>query len=453
MFHRDSFNKHRVRELKAGEVKGKGPVIYWMSRDQRVADNWALIYAKLKANEHKVPLRVVFTLASAFPAANLRHYDFMLKGLAEVEKSLALEGIPFNLLRGEPAEQLWEFAERVEASLIVSDFDPLWVKRDWKSQLNQRITIPHHEVDAHNVVPCWYASPKLEFGAYTLRPKIKKHLSTFLTDFPDVKLQCKSEPNPHLTRWHEVLVWLNVSDEVKPVKAFEAGENAAHAMLSEFISLRLKGYAEKRNDPTLEWQSNLSPYLHFGQISAQRVAIEVLKAPVPEADKQALLEELIVRRELSDNFCFYNPGYSRFAGFPDWAKESHRIHRFDVREYLYTLNEFEIAHTHDPLWNAAQLQLVNKGKMHGYMRMYWAKKILEWTTCPEEAMRFAIYLNDKYSLDGRDPNGYTGIAWSIGGVHDRAWPERPIFGKIRYMNFEGCKRKFDVEKYIRMNLG
>ncbi|HOK62070.1 MAG TPA: deoxyribodipyrimidine photo-lyase, partial [Tenuifilum sp.] len=181
MFGRDGFNKNRVRELKVGEVKGKGPIIYWMSRDQRVADNWALTYAKLKANEHKVPLRVVFTLTAAFPAANLRHYDFMLKGLAEVEKSLAHEGIPFNLLRGEPAEQLWEFAKRVEASLIVSDFDPLWVKRDWKSQLNQRIAIPHHEVDAHNVVPCWYASPKLEFGAYTLRPKIKKHLSTFLT--------------------------------------------------------------------------------------------------------------------------------------------------------------------------------------------------------------------------------------------------------------------------------
>lgn len=453
MFGRDSFNRHRVRELKNGELKRRGPVVYWMSRDQRIADNWALIYAKLKANELGVPLNVVFSLAPSFPSANIRHYHFMLKGLAEVEKRLADEGTPFSLLRGDPTEQLWEYAQKVEASLIVSDFDPLRVKVEWKLQLNKRINIPHHEVDAHNVVPCWYASPKLEFGAYTIRPKIKKHLPAFLTEYPLVNIKNKSQPNSNLIRWHEVMVWLNASDEVKPVKQFKPGEDAARKVLSDFIRYKLTGYAEKRNDPTLNWQSDLSPYLHFGQISAQRVAIEVLKANAPETDKQALLEELIVRRELSDNFCLYNPAYARFAGFPDWAKETHRIHRFDVREYLYTLEEFEIAHTHDPLWNAAQLQMVNTGKMHGYMRMYWAKKILEWTTCPEEALRFAIYLNDKYSLDGRDPNGYTGIAWSIGGVHDRAWPERPVFGKIRYMNFEGCKRKFDVNEYIKMNLG
>lgn len=453
MLGKEIFNKHRVRTLKSGELKREGPVIYWMSRDQRVADNWALIYAKLKANELDVPLMVVFTLANSFPAANLRHYDFMLKGLAEVEKRLADEKISFNLLCGEPAEKLVVFSERVKASIIVSDFDPISVKRNWKMQLNQRIIIPHHEVDAHNVIPSWYLSPKLEFGAYTLRPKVKKHLSPFLTDFTDVSLHKKLEPASHLTNWHEALAWLNPSSEVKPVKKIVAGEQAAWNTLNNFIDSKLTGYSTRRNDPTLDGQSNLSPYLHFGQISAQRVAIEVLKAPAPETDKQAFLEELIVRRDLSDNYCYYNPAYSNFAGFPDWAKESHRIHRFDVREYLYTLNEFEVAHTHDPLWNAAQLQLVNTGKMHGYMRMYWAKKILEWTTCPEEAMRFAIYLNDKYSLDGRDPNGYSGIAWSIGGVHDRPWPEKPIFGKIRYMSLDGCKRKFDVDRYIKMNIG
>ena len=195
-------------------------------------------------------------------------------------------------------------------------------------------------------------------------------------------------------------------------------------------------------------QSNLSPYIHFGHLSAQRVAIEVTKAVAPQEDKSAFLEELIVRRELSDNFCLYNPDYDNVNGFHQWASSTLNNHKDDEREFIYALNEFENALTHDPLWNAAQLEMVKTGKMHGYMRMYWAKKILEWTKSPEQAMEFAIYLNDKYSLDGRDPNGYTGIAWSIGGVHDRAWSERPIFGKIRYMNYNGCKRKFDVNSYI-----
>jgi deoxyribodipyrimidine photo-lyase len=174
-----------------------------------------------------------------------------------------------------------------------------------------------------------------------------------------------------------------------------------------------------------------------------------MKSATPNDDKAAFLEELIVRRELSDNFCFYNPDYDSFNGFHSWAKKTHSIHRDDKRQFTYNLEEFEFSETHDPLWNAAQMEMVKTGKMHGFMRMYWAKKILEWTSSPEEAMQTAIYLNDKYSIDGRDPNGYTGIAWSIGGVHDRAWGEREVFGKIRYMNYNGCKRKFDVEKYIK----
>ena len=162
-----------------------------------------------------------------------------------------------------------------------------------------------------------------------------------------------------------------------------------------------------------------------------------------------MLEELIVRRELADNFTFYNTQYASFDGFPAWAKQSLNEHRKDKREYLYSLKQFEQAETHDPLWNAAQTQMINKGKMHGYMRMYWAKKILEWTPSPEEAMMIAIYLNDKYELDGRDPNGYAGIAWSIGGVHDRAWFDRPVYGKVRYMNYRGCESKFNVKEYIR----
>ena len=222
------------------------------------------------------------------------------------------------------------------------------------------------------------------------------------------------------------------------------GESASKNILGSFIDSKLTNYDERKNDPNFQQLSNLSPYLHFGQISAQRIALELTGHP--NADN--FLEQCIIRRELSDNFCYYNKQYDNFNGFPQWAKKSLNDHRNDPREYIYSYDEYENCATHDNLWNAAQMEMKIKGKMHGYMRMYWAKKILEWSDEPESALQIAIDLNDKYSLDGRDPNGYTGIAWSIGGVHDRPWFERPVFGKVRYMNFNGCKRKFDVDSYI-----
>lgn len=229
----------------------------------------------------------------------------------------------------------------------------------------------------------------------------------------------------------------------------KSGEDEAHLVMKYFLENKLFLYDKKRNDPTKDGQSNLSPYLHFGQISAQRIVLEVMKTNADEQSKNTFLEELIVRKELSDNYCFYNMNYDNFNGLPEWAKKTLNKHRDDRRKYIYTLEQFENAKTHDDLWNAAQMEMVKKGKMHGYMRMYWAKKILEWSESPEQAFKIAIYLNDKYELDGRDPNGYTGIAWSLGGLHDRAWNERPIFGKVRYMNYNGCKSKFDVIKYIQ----
>ena len=217
----------------------------------------------------------------------------------------------------------------------------------------------------------------------------------------------------------------------------------------DFINHRLDEYDSLRNYPERDGQSGLSPYLHFGQISAQRIALAVTAAEAPAASKKAFLEELIVRRELSDNYCFYNKNYDHFEGVPNWAKITLNKHRDDPREFLYSPEQLEQALTHDDLWNSAQKEMVITGKMHGYMRMYWAKKILEWTGSPEEALAVAIFLNDKHSLDGRDPNGYAGIAWSIGGVHDRPWGERKIFGMIRYMNYNGCLRKFNVKEYIR----
>jgi deoxyribodipyrimidine photo-lyase len=441
-------DKQRVFLLKQGMPEQHGPVVYWMSRDQRVHDNWALLYSVELANSMNVPAYFVFALAPSFPGANLRHYSFLFIGMQEVEKQLKKLGFSFFLLQGEPTKTLPQFLKEKKASVLVSDFDPLRVKLEWKKVISENIQIPHYEVDAHNIVPCRLASQKLEFGAYTLRPKIKRLLLNFLTDFPVIPtLKNKSQAEP--TDWQEVMEWLNPDRSISPVQWLKSGGGEAQKILDFFINKGLDGYAHRRNNPLANGQSNLSPYLHFGQISAQRVAIEVSKSSASSDDKSAFLEELIVRRELSDNFCLYNPNYDNPMGFHQWAKESYRLHRDDEREYLYSKSEFELAQTHDELWNAAQMEVVLTGKMHGYMRMYWAKKILEWTNSSEQAMEFAVYLNDKYSLDGRDPNGYAGIAWSIGGVHDRAWSERPVFGKIRYMNYNGCKRKFDVAGYVK----
>ncbi|MBN1989459.1 MAG: deoxyribodipyrimidine photo-lyase [Bacteroidales bacterium] len=425
-----------------------GSVVYWMSRDQRINNNWALLYAIELANQNSAPVHVAFCLAPTFPNASIRHYQFMLNGLMEVEQSLLKKGIAFHLLKGNPAKELTTFIRVNQIAMLVSDSDPLRIKQNWKEELDKQISIPHLEVDAHNIVPCRLASQKAEFGAYTLRPKIKKLLPQFLVDFPSLPKVIKAS-KADKTNWDEVLNWLNPDISVAPISWLPPGERAAQLTLNMFITERLNGYAQQRNNPNLDAQSNLSAYLHFGQLSAQKVAIDVIKANAPETDKAAFLEELIVRRELSDNFCLYNPSYDRFEGFHPWAQTSLNEHRADQREYLYSLYQLETGRTHDDLWNAAQLELVITGKMHGFMRMYWAKKILEWTATPETALAHAIYLNDKYSIDGRDPNGYAGIAWAIGGVHDRAWGKRAIFGKIRYMNYQGCKRKFDVNSYIK----
>lgn len=442
-------NQNRVRIIKEG-TQGSGPVIYWMSREQRCSDNWALLYAQQIAIELKVPVVVIFCLVPQFLDATFRQYSFMLKGLQEVEQSLAKKNIPFILLTGEPEQTIPKFILQSKSSTLITEFDPLRIKRDWKYRVGERIKIPVFEVDAHNIVPCWLASPKQEFGAYTLRPKLHQLLPEYLDEFPKLKphpYPWKSKLKQKIS-WNKVIAALKVDRTIPEVIQFIPGEQAALTALTDFIKHKLIKYDENRNDPNLDAQSNLSPYLHFGQLAPQRVAIEVIKSKHLKKDKDAFLEELIVRRELSDNFCYYNPNYDSVAGFPNWAKQTINEHRADTKAYLYSIDQFEFGQTHDPLWNTAQHEMVKTGKMHGYLRMYWAKKILEWTESPELAMQIAIYLNDKYSLDGWDPNGYTGIAWSIGGVHDQAWNERPIFGKIRYMSFNGCKSKFDVKQYI-----
>jgi deoxyribodipyrimidine photo-lyase len=430
---------------------GNGPMVYWMSRDQRLNDNWALLYAQNLALEFKVPLVVLFCLVPEFIGATLRHYRFMLQGLAELETALRKLGINFYLVTGKPEEEIPLFCRSHNAGALISDFSPLRINRNWKMNVNNAINTAYIEVDAHNIVPCRVASPKQEYAAYTIRPKIKRLLPDYFTEIPRVVKHPYAMPQvAQPTDWLKAENSLNIDKSVSAVTLFQPGEKAAQLAMQAFIEEKLHRYDSDRNDPTKDGVSNLSPYLHFGQLSAQRLAYSAQQSEAPGVEASGFLEELIIRRELSDNFCYYCESYDSVEGFPRWAKETLADHTGDPREHLYAADEFENAQTHDPLWNAAQIEMVRRGKMHGYMRMYWAKKILEWTESAEIAMHTAIYLNDKYSLDGRDPNGYAGIAWSIGGVHDRAWFQRPIFGKIRYMSYNGAKSKFDVARYIEI---
>ncbi len=441
-------NEKRIRLLQKGN-ETTGPVVYWMSRDQRVHDNWALLFAQKLSLETKRPLVVIFNLVSDFLEATIRQYGFMLKGLKEIESDLLKFNIPFFLLTGKPEEQIPKFLKKYKASNLVSDFDPLKIKRIWKRDVAKKISIPFYEVDAHNIVPCLYVTNKLEFAAYTIRPKIHKGLIEFMDEYPKLKKMSRSEITLDKTDWDKIEKSLKINFDVKEVNWIKPGEDAAIKSLQKFFTNKFDKYNDLRNDPTKDGQSNLSPYLHFGQISAQRVALETEKFDGDQESKKSFLEELIVRRELADNFCYFNKDYDSSKGFHNWAKTSLDLHRKDEREFVYSIKQFEQAKTHEDLWNAAQLEMVTTGKMHGYMRMYWAKKILEWTKSPEDALKIAIYLNDKYELDGRDPNGYTGIAWSIGGIHDRAWFERPVYGKIRYMNRNGAAKKFEIQSYIK----
>lgn len=442
-------NPKRVRLLQKGEDK-KGTVVYWMSRDQRVHDNWALLFAQYISDKKKEPVAVVFNLVQDFLDATIRQYGFMLKGLEETERELKKYNIPFFLLIGDPGNEIPEFLKRINASVLIADFDPLKIKRIWKRDVAGKINLPFYEVDAHNIVPALYVSDKEEFAAYTIRSKIYKALPEFLEEYPDLKKQKTSEYlSSDPIDWSNITSGLKIDFSVGELNRIKPGSSASAKMLDDFLDNRFENYEFDRNDPSKNGQSNLSPYLHFGQISAQRIALNVQKHNGKKESEKAFLEELIVRKELSDNFCYFNKNYDSFNGFRDWAKESLLKHKADKREFIYTKEQFEKAGTHEDLWNAAQRELVSTGKLHGYMRMYWAKKILEWTNTPEYAMKIAVYLNDKYSLDGRDPNGYTGCAWSIGGIHDRPWFERKVFGMIRYMNRNGASKKFDIKGYIK----
>lgn len=435
----------RSRRLQKG-VMGNGPVVYWMSRDQRGNDNWALLAAQQEANVHNTGMIVVFCLDRNRPDMNGSQTNFMEEGLSVIQHELDKLKINWVILHEAPEKCLPKFLHELDTKLLICDFDPLTPHRRQQAGLITSLTIPFYEVDSHNIIPAWIVSEKKEYGAYTIRPKIKRLLDDYLTDIPPLKtqpVQLHEKELQYLQQFQSVELYQSSSKT-----GLRAGELEANRAARDFIQKQLSKYDQDRNNPCLDGQSGLSPYLHFGHLSPQRLAWIVKTEQLPPEVTEPFLEELIVRRELSDNFCLYEKNYDNFDGFTEWAKKTLDIHRNDKREYTYSFAELEEGHTHETLWNCCQLDLVQGGKLHGFLRMYWAKKILEWTHDPETAQSHALTLNDRYSLDGNDPNGYAGVAWSIGGVHDRAWGERPVFGKIRYMNEAGCRRKFDVKRYI-----
>lgn len=436
-----NFIQKRARILNGIEkVKsGSNGILYWMFRDQRVQDNWAFLLAQKLGSKNRVPLHVCFCLLPNFLDANMRHYRFLVKGLQEVEEECRELNIHFHLLAGNAGDEVPKFVRKHNIGAVVCDLSPLRIPMQWVESI--RKCLPEHvpliQVDSHNIVPVWEASPKQEYAARTIRNKINNQLKEYLTEFPPLIYHpFDSNVKTKTTDWKSC--WSHVKiDELGDVDWATPGYKSGIKELDSFCKIRLKNYATKRNNPLEDALSMLSPWLHFGnfhisffihmiipiysqntlielsplgQISPQRCILEVSKYRGKYKENvDAFCEETIIRRELSDNFCFYNKNYDSLEGAENWARVTLNAHRKDKREHIYTLQQFKEAQTHDDLWNSAQLQLNKEGKMHGFLRMYWAKKILEWTESPEKALEIAIYLNDYYSLDGRDPNGYVGM--------------------------------------------
>ena len=438
----------RISRLNRQPVRDGRYVLYWMQAAQRVDCNHALEYAIDRANELRKPVVAAFGFTVDFPEANARHYHFMLEGLREVAEGLKSRGIQMVVRVGSPAMCIAELT--TQACLVVVDGGHLRIQRQWRTTAAETVDCLMEEVETNLIVPVEEASEKENFSAGVFRPRISKKLDTYLValkrrkprkDSLGLSFDSLDIRNPD-----RVIQELRIDPSVGPVAGIRGGSREAERRLKKFVAGRLDDYPERRNDPNEDGQSGLSPYLHFGQISPVRIALRIRETSSRGSD--AFLEELIVRRELSYNFVYYNPHYDSLQCLPPWAKRTLDFHSRDRREHVYAAEEFEAARTHDPYWNAAQREMVLTGKLHGYMRMYWGKKILEWTKSPQEAFKIALYLNNKYELDGRDPNGFAGVAWCF-GKHDRAWAERPVFGKVRYMNAAGLKRKFDADAYAR----
>ncbi len=438
--------KQRITEVCRPVPSQRKYVLYWMQASQRFHFNPALHYAQWIAHQQGLPLLVYFGLWDDYPEAQLRHFHFMWEGLKELYQTSLKHGIKLLIRLENPLNGAIELSR--EAVWVVTDQGYLKHQKDWKNELEKAIDCPLSKVESDACVPVTLAYPKEAWQAGHLRRKLIAKLKPY-----DIEWNSSPPSSDAL----QSLSWLkgihppsfklstlNCSNQVAPASWIKGGRKEALRRLKHFLKKDLPDYAERRNHLDHPTQSNLSPYLHFGQIAAMEVVQKVLEASSKVAE--VFLDELIVRRELSFNYCHYNARYDKFEGLPDWVKITLDQHRIDTRPYTYELCEWEQAKTHDPYWNAAQKEMVQTGKMHNYMRMYWGKKLLEWSETPEEAFKTALYLNNKYSLDGRDPNSYAGVAWCF-GKHDHPFQERPVYGKIRSMSASGLRKKPGLEAY------
>jgi deoxyribodipyrimidine photo-lyase len=428
-------------------------VVYWMQRAQRAIDNPALDLAIDAANALRKPVVVFFAPVPFYPHANLRHYRFLNEAIPEIASALAKLNVGF-VLRRFPDHSLLKFCDEVGPALVVGDENPMREPESWRATAAKKLKAPLWTVDADVIVPAKLLE-KAQYSAHIIRPRLQANLKQFLAAGLDPIAQVEWKKNgvpASLTPDADITEGWSLDRSVSPVSQWRGGTSEGLRLLRDFIRYKLRGYGTQRNKPEVDHTSRLSPYLHFGHISAVAVALAVQNADAPKADKEAFLNQIIIWRELAVNLVRFNPNYDNFECAEPWAHRSLAKHVGDLRPVLYTEKQLENAETHDQLWNAAQMQMVNTGWMHNYVRMYWAKKILEWNRTPAEAYQTAVRLNDKYELDGRDPNGYAGIAWAIVGKFDRPWFERPIFGQIRYMSGESTGRKFDSKKYIQQKL-
>jgi len=440
----------RIAQLNDIDIRDGDYVLYWMQQSQRAECNHALEYAIQQANEMGQRLLVVFGLTDNYPEANLRHYRFLLEGVQETQASLERRGIKMAVQHGPPDEVALRLAK--DASLLVCDRGYLRHQKQWRERAANEANCRVVQVESDVVVPVDTVSGKQEYAARTIRPKINKLREQFLVELRTTPLDKDSlnlsAQSLKLDDIGRVLGQLQLDESVTPVnRLFRGGTSEAKRLLRRFQEEHFDRYESNRNRPETDDISHMSMYLHFGQISPVEIAIAIQSTDSRRKNKDRYLEELLVRRELAQNFVHFTPNYDQFACLPGWAKQTLREHAGDRREYEYTQSELEAAATHDRYWNAAMREMKHTGFMHNYMRMYWGKKILEWSRTPEAAYRTALAINNKYFLDGRDANSYANVGW-IFGLHDRAFAERPIFGKVRYMSADGLKRKCDIEGYV-----
>ena len=440
----------RITVRKPGAPNPEGEcVLYWIQRAQRALDNPASDVAVELGNELGKPVVAFLAPVPFDPHANLRHYRFLAGGIPDIAEGLSTRNVGF-VLRTYADHSLANFCEQVRPAIVIGDENPLRETEQGRVRASEHLKVPFWTVDADVVVPSRLLG-KEHYSARTIRLRLQELLPQFLVPTKVVKARrpWKKLRTLHSLSAHDdfTAVW-PLDRSVSPVENWRGGTKKALCMLADFVNHGLREYLKNRNHPELSGTSRLSPYLHFGHIGPLTIANAVLSTSAPTDAKQAFLEQLIVRRELSVNFVRYNSDYDSFECLEPWANRSLAKHSGGRRPIVYDDKQLEQAETRDPLWNAAQKQMILTGWMHNYMRMYWAKKILEWSPSLASAYQRTVWLNDRYELDGRDANGYAGIAWALVGKHDRPWFERPVFGRVRYMSLASTGRKFDSKSYI-----